>query len=66
MELFGPTSWLAVHVGQMNWPERVDPLVGYRTVDGMQWLVKLRSAMAAAALQLPTHQQYIDKYCKAV
>jgi tryptophan 7-halogenase len=64
-DLFGPASWLAVHIGQLNTPQRADPLIHYRDVDGVQWLGKLRAAMAAAAQQLPTHQQYIDKYCKA-
>jgi len=64
-DLFGPTSWLAVHIGQLNIPERPDPLLHYREVDAVQWLAKLRAAMAAAAAKLPTHQQYIDKYCKA-
>jgi len=65
MDLFGPTSWLAVHVGQFNWPQRVDPLVGYRDVDALAWLRKLREAMAGAADTLPTHRQYIERHCKA-
>ncbi len=65
MDLFGAPSWLAVHVGQLNIPERLDPMLGYRTVDGAAWLEKLRVAMAAEAGRLPTHQQYIDKFCKA-
>jgi tryptophan halogenase len=65
MDLFGPASWLAVHIGQLNRPERQDPLIGFRTVDGDQWLAKLRKAMAAAADRLPTHQAYIDQFCKA-
>jgi tryptophan halogenase len=64
-DLFGPASWLAVHIGQLNTPQRSNPLLHYRDIDGVQWLGKLRAAMAAAAQQLPTHQQYIDKYCKA-
>ena len=64
-DLFGPASWLAVQIGQLNIPQRSDPLIHYREVDGVQWLGKLRAAMAAAALQLPTHQEYIDKHCKA-
>ena len=64
-DLFGPASWLAVHVGQMNVPQRPDPLVHHRDVDSVQWLAKLHEAMAAAARQLPMHQQYIDKFCKA-
>jgi tryptophan 7-halogenase len=64
-DLFGPNSWLAVHMGQLNTPERPDPLIHYRDMDAVGWLEKLRSAMAAAAQQLPTHQQYIDRHCKA-
>jgi tryptophan halogenase len=65
-DLFGPNSWLAVHMGQLNTPERPDPLIHYRDVDAVSWLQKLHAAMAAAAQQLPTHQQYIDRHCKAV
>ena len=25
MDLFAPPSWLAVHIGQLNYPERIDP-----------------------------------------
>jgi len=65
MDLFGNASWLAVHIGQFNMPERADPLLNFRKVDGTAWLGKLREAMAVAAQQLPTHQQYIDRFCKA-
>ncbi len=64
IDLFGPASWLAVHIGQFNWPERSDPLLEFRSVDGDQWLVRLRSAMAAAAATLPSHQAYIDRRCQ--
>jgi tryptophan 7-halogenase len=64
-DLFGAASWLAVHVGQLNSPERLDPLIHYRDVDAVQWLGKLREAVVAAAAQLPTHEQYIERYCKA-
>ena len=65
LDLFGPPSWLAVHVGQMNWPERLDPLLDLRQVDGAAWLGKLRTALAAAAESLPTHEQYINRFCKS-
>ncbi|MEO0031686.1 MAG: hypothetical protein RIS94_1444 [Pseudomonadota bacterium] len=58
-DLFGPPSWLAVHVGQFNMPERTDPLADHRGVDGREWLAKLRGAMHAAAGQLPTHEAFI-------
>lgn len=64
-ELFGNASWLALHIGQLNMPERLDPLIHYRNVDGEKWLAAWREATMKAALSLPTHQQYIDRYCKA-
>lgn len=64
-DLFGPDSWLAVHIGQNNWPQRTDPLLAFRTADGQAWLAKLRAAMAAAAEQMPDHQAFIARHCMA-
>jgi tryptophan 7-halogenase len=64
-DLFGPNSWLAVHIGQLNLPQRPDPLIHYRGIDAAPWLAKLREALASAARQLPSHQSYIDRFCKA-
>ena len=65
MDLFGPPSWLAVHVGQFNSPQRTDPMLNYRSVDGADYLAKLAGAMNAAARTLPGHQAYIDQNCKS-
>ncbi|HWU03370.1 MAG TPA: tryptophan halogenase family protein [Novosphingobium sp.] len=65
MDLFAPPSWLAVHIGQLNFPEGLDPLIDYRGIDARGWLAQLRGAMAAEAQKLPTHQQFIDQHCKA-
>jgi len=65
MDLFGPPSWLAVHIGQFNTPERIDPVLVYRDIDGAAWLAKLKTALAAEAARMPTHQQYIDAHCRA-
>jgi len=64
-DLFGAASWTAVHIGQFNMPEQVDPLLDFRDLDGADWLNKIRAAAAAAAKTLPTHQAYIDRFCKA-
>jgi tryptophan 7-halogenase len=64
-DLFGAPSWLAVHVGQFNMPERTDPLIDFRNANGREWLGKLRAAMAAEAERMPTHQAFIDQHCKA-
>lgn len=63
MDLFAPASWLAVHIGQLNFPEDVDPLIDYRDVDGRAWLGRLRQAMAGEAAKLPTHRAFIEKLC---
>ncbi len=64
-DLFGPASWLAVHVGQGNMPEATDPLLQYRGRESAGFLHKLEAALAAAGEQMPTHQAYIDRFCKA-
>ncbi len=65
MDLFGQPSWHAVHLGQGNIPDRVDPVAHYREAGGQEWLGKLRAAMSAEAARQPTHQQFIDQHCKA-
>jgi len=65
MDLFGPASWLAVHIGQFNWPERHDPLLDLRPVDGPAMLSRQRQAMAQAAEAMPTHEGFIQRHCKA-
>ena len=65
MDLFGAPSWLAVHIGQGNIPQRLDPLIEFRRTNGPEWLGKLRAAMAAEAARQPTHQQFIDQNCRA-
>ena len=64
-DLFGPSSWLAVQLGQLNMPERHDPLVDHRRVDGDNTLKQLRKAMNAAADNMPTHMAFIRRHCAA-
>jgi tryptophan 7-halogenase len=66
MDIFGPTSWLAVHIGQFNTPERNDPLLQYRDFRSAEYLQQLRQTFESTAARMPTHQQYIDRHCKAV
>ncbi|MEN9855736.1 MAG: hypothetical protein RLZZ157_862, partial [Pseudomonadota bacterium] len=65
MDLFGLPSWLAVHIGQGNIPEDVDPLFDYRGHDGREWLGKLQAAMAANADQTSSHQAFLERHCPA-
>jgi tryptophan halogenase len=64
-DLFGQASWLAVHIGQFNTPKGVDPLLHHRQVNAAEWLAKLRDALKSAAQQLPTHQEFINRFCRA-
>ncbi|MEK7347106.1 MAG: tryptophan halogenase family protein [Pseudomonadota bacterium] len=64
-DLFGPSSWLAVQLGQLNMPERHDPLVDHRRVDGDSTLKQLRHAMNTAANNMPSHMAFIRRHCAA-
>ena len=65
-ELFQNPSWLAVHIGQLNTPERCDPLVDERTeVDAPRLLEGLRRSMAEVAETMPSHATFIDRHCRA-
>ncbi|MDE1915787.1 MAG: tryptophan 7-halogenase [Sphingomonadales bacterium] len=65
MDLFAPPSWLSVHIGQLNDPQGLDPLLDHRLVDSRACLARLREAMTAAAATAPTHRQFIDAHGRA-
>ena len=66
MELFQNPSWLAVHIGQLNWPERYDPLVDQRSkVDSGRMLASLRRVISEAADAMPGHREFIERHCRA-
>jgi tryptophan halogenase len=64
-DLFGPPSWVAVHLGQCNDPQRHDPLIDQRPVDSTAVLRQLHGAMDQVARSMPTHAQFLAQYCKA-
>ena len=64
-DLFGNQSWLAVHLGQFNWPEGHDPLLDLRDIDGVGMLKRQHQAMAQAAEAMPTHADFIRRHCAA-
>ena len=64
-DLFGPPSWLAVHIGQGNLPQGTDPLLPLRGTDHADYLVKLQGALVRAADGLPQHDAYIAQHCAA-
>ncbi len=61
-DLFGAESWLAVHLGQLNFPTQYAPLLDTRPVDGESALVSLRSALSQAAQTMPTHEEFLKHY----
>jgi tryptophan 7-halogenase len=66
-ELFSEASWLAVLLGQGIRPRRVDPLVDTAgsAADQVETLRRMAQLMRAAAESMPSHQQYIDRHCRA-
>jgi tryptophan halogenase len=66
-ELFLNASWLAVHIGQFNLPERWDPLADARAdrVDAARHLAGLARVMREAAAAMPGHADFIARHCAA-
>ncbi len=65
-ELFDVTSWLAVAEGQGWGPQGYNPVAGGLSDQNVsQSLANMRSTYAKAAAAMPTHQAYIERFCKA-
>ncbi len=66
LELFQNPSWLAVFIGQDIIPRRYAPLVDLRhSAEFSRYLESLRRTMSQAASVMPTHEQFIERTCKA-
>ncbi len=65
MDLFGAPSWLAVHIGQGNWPAATDPLLDFQADPAASgvFVQKLANAIANAADTMPRHHDYIAQHC---
>ena len=65
-ELFDVTSWIAVAQGQGIGPIGFSPIAGGLTDENLrQSLNNMRNAYAKAVEAMPTHQGFIDRYCKS-
>jgi tryptophan halogenase len=65
-ELFSENSWTQVMLGQGIEPQQYHPVVDVMSDEELsRFLEGIRSAVAATVAQLPTHQAYVEQYCKA-
>jgi tryptophan halogenase len=65
-DLFHPPSWIAVLLGQGIVPESFDPMVdGVVPPEASAILAGMRKVIADTVKSMPTHQQFIDRHCRA-
>ena len=65
-DLFHVPSWIAVMLGQGIDPQRYDPLVdAVPAQEAAAVLSGMRTVIARTAEAMPTHQQFIDRHCRA-
>ncbi len=65
-ETFVTASWQAIMVGLGMTPTRRDPvLAGMRKAEVLEGMRLRREALSAAAARLPTHEAFIERFCKA-
>ena len=63
-ELFSKNSWTAVFFGQGVFPKIVDPIISTLPVPEVhRSLSSMRNAMQKAVISMPTHSQFIGKFC---
>ena len=65
-ELFAENSWIQVMLGQGIMPEQHHPVADVMSEEEIaNFLNHVQSNVARTTASLPTHQQYIERYCKA-
>ena len=65
-EMFGLTSWVQVMVGQGVVPSGYHPLVdSVADAELAQLGESVRQVVASCVAAMPSHEQFIDRYCKA-
>jgi tryptophan halogenase len=65
-ELFSRPSWVAVFLGQNIVPKICDPIVSsLPDKDVSESLESMRDAMRNAAQAMPTHMEFLRRYCPA-
>lgn len=65
-ELFTRPSWVAVMLGQHIVPRSHDPIVSTLPYDEVTGSIEsMRTAMEAATARMPTHEEFLARYCPA-
>jgi tryptophan 7-halogenase len=65
-ELFAENSWIQVMLGQGITPQRYHPVAGLMGDPELaQFLDGIKTNVERTVRQLPPHQVYVEKYCKA-
>ncbi|WP_262690525.1 tryptophan halogenase family protein [Kordiimonas aestuarii] len=65
-ELFAENSWIQVMLGQGIMPEQHHPVADVMSKEELvNFLDHVKSNVARTVAGLPSHQQYIQRYCKA-
>ena len=65
-ELFRVDSWTHVMLGQGIMPENYHQLTRAMSDEGlMQFLENVRTQISRAVERMPSHQEFLDQYCKA-
>ena len=65
-ELFHNPSWIAVYLGQKIIPKRAPSMTGLRRdIPVKDRMKNIRDAMSDAIISMPTHDEFIDRYCKS-
>jgi tryptophan halogenase len=65
-EMFGAVSWIQVMIGQGIVPTGYDPLVDQMPDEELpKFLASVRDVVSRNVDLMPTHQQFIDRECRA-
>ncbi|MDF3035025.1 MAG: tryptophan halogenase [Paucimonas sp.] len=64
-ELFAENSWIQVMLGQGIMPKRYHQVADVMSDDELSgFLDSIRSSVDKTVMQLPSHQAYVDQYCR--
>ena len=65
-DVFAENSWSQVMLGQGLLPEQYHPIVNMMSDEELKgFLTNIKATVDKMVDQLPTHQQFINSYCKA-